>query len=137
TSYARWIERLGKVPKDGGLSGIGARMRLENLEIWRRSVDLSVEIYRHFAGHRDFGFRDQITRSSLSLPSNIAEGFERASEKEKALFLNYAKGSAGELKTQLIIGSRIGYIPDAMSKRWGDEVDQLSRMLFAIMRKLK
>ena len=112
-------------------------MRLENLDIWRRSVDLSVEIYQHFAGHRDFGFRDQITRSSLSLPSNIADGFERASDKEKALFLNYAKGSAGELKTQLIIGSRIGYIPDEMSKRWGDEIEQLSKMLFAIMRKLK
>jgi len=112
-------------------------MRLENLDIWRRSVDSSVEIYRHFSGHHDFGFRDQITRSSLSLPSNIAEGFGRASEKEKVLFLNYAKGSAGELKTQLIIGHRIGYIPEDMSSRWGEEVDQLSRMLFAIMRKLK
>ena len=112
-------------------------MRLGNLDIWKRSVDLSVEIYRHFASHRDFGFRDQITRSSLSLPSNIAEGFGRASEKEKALFLNYARGSAGELKTQLIIGYRIGYIPEGMSNKWGEEVEQLSRMLFAIMRKLK
>ena len=79
----------------------------------------------------------QITRSSLSLPSNIAEGFGRSSEKEKAQFLNYAKGSAGELKTQLIIGYRIGYIPEHVSKKWGEEVEQLSKMLFAIMRKLK
>ena len=112
-------------------------MRLGNLDLRRRSVDLSVEIYRHFAGHRDFGFRDQITRSSLSLPSNIAVGFGRSSEKEKAQFLNYAKGSAGELKTQLIIGYRIGYIPEHVSKKWGEEVEQLSKMLFAIMRKLK
>jgi|TARA_R100001460_G_scaffold21966_2_gene44712 four helix bundle protein len=71
------------------------------------------------------------------LPSNIAEGFGRSSEKEKAQFLNYAKGSAGELKTQLIIGYRIGYIPEHVSKKWGEEVEQLSKMLFAIMRKLK
>ncbi|MZR62139.1 four helix bundle protein [Alcanivorax sp. DP30] len=112
-------------------------MRFENLEIWQRSVELSVEIYEHFSGHRDFGFKDQITRSSLSLPSNIAEGYERNSDREKALFLNYAKGSAGELRTQVHIGSRIGYIPEAVGIRWSEEVEQLSRMLFAIIRRMQ
>ena len=112
-------------------------MRFEKLEVWQRSVELSVEVYEHFAGHRDFGFRDQITRSSLSLPSNIAEGYERLSDREKALFLNYAKGSAGELRTQVHIGSRIGYIPEEVGSRWIDEVEQLSRMLFAIIRTMK
>ncbi|WP_421710981.1 four helix bundle protein [Alcanivorax sp.] len=112
-------------------------MRFEKLEVWQRSVELSVEVYEHFAGHRDFGFRDQITRSSLSLPSNIAEGYERLSDREKALFLNYAKGSAGELRTQVHIGSRIGYIPEDVGSRWIDEVEQLSRMLFAIIRTMK
>ncbi|SEF39890.1 four helix bundle protein [Alcanivorax sp. DSM 26293] len=112
-------------------------MRFEKLEVWQRSVELSVEVYEHFAGHRDFGFRDQITRSSLSLPSNIAEGYERHSDREKALFLNYAKGSAGELRTQVHIGSRIGYIPEDVGSRWIDEVEQLSRMLFAIIRTMQ
>ncbi|MCG8436473.1 MAG: four helix bundle protein [Pseudomonadales bacterium] len=112
-------------------------MRFESLEIWQRSVELSVEVYEHFSGHRDFGFRDQITRSSLSLPSNIAEGYERQSDREKALFLNYAKGSAGELRTQMHIGSRIGYIPEDVGGRWLEEVEQLSRMLFAIIRKMQ
>lgn len=112
-------------------------MRFESLEIWQRSVELSVQIYEHFAGHRDFGFRDQITRSSLSLPSNIAEGYERNSDREKALFLNYAKGSAGELRTQVHIGSRIGYISQDVAGRWVDEAEQLSRMLFAIIRKMQ
>lgn len=112
-------------------------MRFEKLEVWQRSVELSVEVYEHFAGHRDFGFRDQITRSLLSLPSNIAEGYERLSDREKALFLNYAKGSAGELRTQVHIGSRIGYIPEDVGSRWIDEVEQLSRMLFAIIRTMK
>jgi four helix bundle protein len=52
---------------------------------------------------KDFGFRDQITRAGLSIPSNIAEGYERNSDKELANFLNYAKGSAGELRTQIYI----------------------------------
>ena len=56
---------------------------------------------------RDFGFRDQITRAGLSVPSNIAEGYERDSNKEVANFLNYAKGSAGELRTQIYIGMKI------------------------------
>ena len=63
-------------------------MRFENLEIWQRSVELSVEVFEYFDRHRDFGFRDQITRSSLSIPSNISEGYERQSDREKALFLN-------------------------------------------------
>lgn len=90
-------------------------MRFESLEIWKRSVELSVEVYVHFEGHRDFGFRDQITRSSLSLPSNIAEVFERQSDREKALFLNYVEGSAGELRTQMHIGHRIGYGSEVVS----------------------
>ena len=56
---------------------------------------------------RDFGFRDQIARAGLSVPSNIAKGYERDSNKEVANFLNYAKGSAGELRTQIYIGMEI------------------------------
>ena len=66
---------------------------------------------------RDFGFRDQITRAGLSVPSNIAEGHERESYKEMANFLSYAKGSAGELRTQVYIGMEIGYIDHETGRR--------------------
>lgn len=72
---------------------------------------MSAEIYKTLAELRDYGFRDQITRAGLSIPSNIAEGYERDSNKEIANFLNYSKGSAGELRTQIYIGIEIGYIP--------------------------
>lgn len=62
---------------------------------------MSAELYKTLAELRDYGFKDQITRAGLSIPSNIAEGYERNSNKEIANFLNYAKGSAGELRTQL------------------------------------
>lgn len=78
--------------------------RFEDLDVWRRAARLSAEIYKGLADLRDFGFRDQITRSGLSVPSNIAEGHERGSNKETAQFFSYAKGSAGELRTQIYIG---------------------------------
>ena len=73
----------------------------EDLEVWKRSARVSADIYKTLANLKDFGFKDQITRSGLSIPSNIAEGSERETDKERANFLNYAKGSAGELRTQI------------------------------------
>lgn len=88
----------------------------ENLDVWKRSCRLSVEVYRNFADCRDFGFKDQITRSSLSIGSNIAEGMEKESNKEKMRFIEIAKGSAAELITQVYIGIEIEY-RNAMDKR--------------------
>jgi four helix bundle protein len=82
-------------------------VRFENLAVWQKSARLSVELYKVLADLRDSGFRDQITKASLSIPSNIAEGHERGSRKEPANFLKYAKGSAGELRTQIYIGIEI------------------------------
>ena len=66
-------------------------MKCKNLEVLKRSCRLSVEIYKHFKTCADFGFKDQITRSSLSIASNIAEGFEKESDKEKMRFIEIAK----------------------------------------------
>ena len=85
-------------------------MAFEDLEVWKRSASLSAEVYKVLKSLRDYGFKDQITRSGLSIPSNIAEGIERDSDKETKHFLSYAKGSCGELRTQVYIGMKIGYI---------------------------
>ena len=66
--------------------------KFEDLEVRKRSVRLCADIYKPFKHSKDFGFKDQITRSALSIPSNIAEGYERESNKEIANFLDYAKG---------------------------------------------
>jgi four helix bundle protein len=109
----------------------------ENLEVWKRSARMSAEIYLALAELKDFGFRDQITRASLSVPSNIAEGFERATVKETTNFLNYAKGSAGELRTQIYIGMEIGYITREQGKQWVSESEEISRMLHALIRTVR
>ena len=111
--------------------------RFEDLAVWKRSARLSAELYKSLKDLKDFGFRDQITRAGLSIPSNIAEGYERESAKETANFLNYAKGSAGELRTQLYIGMDIGYIERDAGLAWIREAEEISRMLHGLMQTIR
>ena len=111
--------------------------RFEELAVWKRSARLSADLYKSLSDLKDFGFRDQITRSGLSVPSNIAEGYERGSAKETANFLNYAKGSAGELRTQLYSAIDIGYIEREVGMAWIKEVEENSRMLHGLMQTIR
>jgi len=109
-------------------------MNFEDLEVWKRSARLCSEIYKTLEPLRNYAFRDQITRSSLSVPSNIAEGFERISPRECLQFLSYAKGSCGELRTQIYIGMETGYIPRETGNVWIREVKEISAMIFGLIR---
>lgn len=84
--------------------------KFEDLKIWQEGVTNAVEVYSLFKSCKDFGFRDQIQRSAVSVPSNIAEGFDRQSNNEFIRFLKIAKGSCAELRAQLIIASKIELI---------------------------
>ncbi len=108
---------------------------LRNLDVWRRSCRVSVEGYKALGNCREFGFKDQITRSALSVPSNIAEGYERNSTKELARFLKIAKGSCGELRTQLYIGTEVGFIEKSKAKKLIQETTEISRMLQGLIRR--
>jgi len=111
--------------------------KFEELDVWKRSARLSAELYKYFHTSKDYGFRDQITRSGLSIPSNIAEGYERDSDKDRTKFLTYAKGSCGELRTQLYIGMDIGYIENEQGNKWVQETRELSGMIFGLIRYFK
>ena len=112
-------------------------MRFEDLEVWKRSARLSAELYKSVADCKDFGFRDQITRSGLSIPSNIAEGLERSSKKEFIRFLQYSKGSCGELRTQIYIGIDIGYIEKSQGNTWVNETREISAMLVGLINSIE
>jgi len=112
-------------------------MNFERLNVWVRSKDLSVAIYRQLSDLRDWGFKDQITRSGLSVPSNIAEGMVRASAKEKFRFLNIAQSSCAELRTQVYIGRDIGFIPADVAQYWIDETLEISAMITGLVKSLK
>jgi four helix bundle protein len=109
-------------------------MRFEDLEVWKRAARLSAELYQKLANLRDFSFKDQITRAGLSISSNIAEGFERTSQRECLTFLSYAKGSCGELRSQLYIGMEIGNIDRETGNAWIKEATEISSMLSSLMK---
>jgi len=111
--------------------------RFEDLEVWKKAYNLAVKIYKMFAGCKDFGFKDQITRSALSIPSNIAEGFERSSNKEFIHYLYIAKGSCGELRTQLYIAIEINYLDAETGKLLIGAAEEISYMLNGLLQKRK
>jgi len=112
-------------------------MKCENLDVWKRSASLSSELYLYFRESKDYGFKDQITRSGLSIPSNIAEGIERESDKESLHFLDIAQGSCAELKTQIYIGMKIDYIDRENGKKWIEEIAAINRMIGGLKKSIK
>jgi four helix bundle protein len=81
--------------------------RFEDIIAWQKAKELSVRVYSLFSESRDFGFRDQIERASVSVMNNIAEGFERKSNKEFIHFLFIAKGSCGEVRSMLYLAKEL------------------------------
>ncbi len=112
-------------------------MKCEKLDVWKRACRLSVEVYAHFKESRDFSFKDQITRSSLSVASNIAEGMEKEYFKENIRFVEVAKGSTAELITQIYIGIEISYIEKELGFTWVKEANEILKMLNGLKKNLK
>jgi four helix bundle protein len=82
----------------------------EDLGIWKEGMRLSISVYTAMKDCKDFGLKDQMQRASVSIPSNIAEGYERQTNKEFIQFLFIAKGSCGELRSQLYLAKELEYI---------------------------
>lgn len=112
----------------------------EDLPIWKSAKDLAVKIYRTTKSQkfrRDYSLVDQIRRASISVSSNIAEGFERGSRKEFIHFLYIAKGSLGEVRSQLQVCSEVGYIDQESLQDLISQTCDLSRQLGAFISSIK
>ena len=108
-----------------------------NLFVWQRARALAVAVCRatgQDSFRRELGFRDQMRRAAISVPSNIAEGNERGSDRDCARFFYFAKGSLAELATQADIACAIGLLDHGLGAQWIAECDALGRMLGAIIR---
>lgn len=86
--------------------------RFEDIIAWQRAKELTISLYQTFRPLKDFGFKDQIQRVSVSIMNNIAEGFERKGDKEFTQFLYIAKGSCGEVRSMLYLGKELGYLSE-------------------------
>lgn len=109
----------------------------EDLKVWHKAKELAVELYRLTGTgdfSKDFGLRDQVRRSAVSVPSNIAEGDERDTDKEAVRFFYIAKGSLAELRTQLIIAKEIKYLDHSLFQELDTQCKELACMLGALIK---
>ena len=111
--------------------------RFEDLICWQKSRELVKEIYSALKDCKDFGFRDQIQRASVSVMSNIAEGFERGTQQEFLNYLYIAKGSAGEVRSQLYIALDVGYLNIETFKYLNNLAEECSRLIQSFAEKIK
>jgi len=110
-------------------------MPFEDLDVWKRSCRLSSTLFQELDSLNNWSFRDQVTRAGLSIPSNIAEGCERDSGAEVARFMTIAKGSCGELITQIYIGIEAGFIDKQLGMTWVREAKEINAMLGALIKR--
>jgi four helix bundle protein len=109
----------------------------EDLEVWKRACKLAVRMYDILKNCRDYGLKDQITRSAISIASNIAEGAERDSKADFIRFLHIAKGSAAELRTQIYIAGEFGLLKEELKNEIVEELTTISKQLQSLIKYLK
>ena len=112
----------------------------EDLLVWQKSVDLVAKIYQRCQTgelSKDWEFRDQLQRAAVSVPANIAEGYERGSRKEYTQYVMIAKGSVGELRCLLRLASRLKYIQEQTAIQLIEDSVEIARMLRGLADSLK
>jgi four helix bundle protein len=108
------------------------RSPVENLRIWKHGVALAKNIYehtKHFPKEEIYGLTSQMRRCAISIPSNIAEGSQRGTDKDFAHFLIIARGSCAELKTQIILSHEFGYLDKQSFDELLVELENIGRQL--------
>jgi four helix bundle protein len=112
----------------------------KDLVVWQRAIQLTVAVYKltdSFPASAQFGLTNQLRRASVSIASNIAEGYGKSSTGEYVLFLGHARGSNCEVQTQLVISSALGFGAEK-SRQLAEELsEEVSKMLVAVMNKLR
>lgn len=114
------------------------KLPFKELKIWQKSVDLSLEnsLTQNFPPFELYGLTSQIRRSAISVPSNIAEGSQRGTNKEFARFILIAKGSLAELQTQLIISTKLGYLGEPALGELILKIQEIDKMIRSFHLKL-
>jgi len=110
-----------------------------DLDVWQLAMDIVIEIYRvtaAFPAEEKFGLTAQLRRAAVSIPSNIAEGYNRLGGAEFRRFVSIARGSVAEVETQVAVAMALGFTDDEEIKSLSSQLDRLSKMLFGLHRRL-
>ncbi len=110
------------------------------LKVWQASIEFTIYIYsltKHFPKNEQYSLTDQIQRASVSIASNIAEGYQRQSRKEFINFLHISYGSCAEVETQLTIAEKLSYIDAATFQNALEKLTEIEKMLNGLIRRLK
>ncbi|MEY4987894.1 MAG: hypothetical protein RL567_1673 [Bacteroidota bacterium] len=110
--------------------------KFEDLLVWQKAVELTVDLYACLEKVNDLGFKNQIQRASLSISNNLAEGFERGSDRDFKRFLFIAQGSCSEVKSMLYVGVRLKYIRSDSYIELNQRVEEIGKMLFGLSNSL-
>jgi len=111
----------------------------KELRIWQKGMDIAINCFKlteEFPKEEKFGLNIQITRAGVSIPSNIAEGSSRSSEKDYARFIEISMGSSYELETQLLIAQRLSYGNQSLLSQTITDVNDEQKMLMGFGNKL-
>lgn len=111
--------------------------KFEDVIAWQKSKEPTKHLYILFGSHKDYGFRDQILRASVSIMNNIAEGFDRGSDRELKQFLVIARGSTAEVRSMLILAAELNYIGLNEKSELIDTTHEISRLLTGFIKSLK
>ena len=114
-----------------------AFQNFEDLKVWQRALELCIRVFESLENCKRFGLKDQMERSSLSVPSNIAEGQEKGYPREFVRFLRIAKGSCGELRTQFYVAKRLGVISEEIVNAMITESKEISAMIQGLIRSIE
>lgn len=112
---------------------------LRELKIWNKAIDFSVNVYKatsNFPADERFGLTSQLRRAAISIPSNIAEGAGRNSNKEFCNFLGIANGSSYEVQTQLVIANKLGLLQIDVLNELLTQIEELQKMNYAFQQML-
>jgi four helix bundle protein len=122
----------GRKEKDGDPKNMNDDT-FENLEVWKEAIELAVRVYQLFQKCTDFEFRGQIRSAAMSVANNIAEGYERSSNAEFIRFLDIARGSCGEVRSQTYVAPRIGLLNEVDALALRAKAKRLSKRIARLM----
>ena len=128
------METESRRPKAGGRDQMSGEVhRFEDLNVWKEGMRLARDIYQQLEDLKDFGLKNQMQRAAVSIPSNIAEGFERHTNKEFIQYLFIAKGSCAELRTQIYLAIDLKIIEKEIGEKLLDRSLKISSMLYRLI----